>query len=126
MSETAGAHGRRRRQRIMRTCFALALAVVTVLLLLPSDELPKTGVWDKFEHALTFAVLALLGTAAFPERRHAWWLAFGLIGFGAICEILQTWVPGRAVSFADGLANAVGVLVAAAALALFRKRTKPH
>lgn len=126
MSGTAAAHERRRWQRIMRACFALALGVVTVLLLLPSDELPDTGIWDKFEHALTFAVLALLGTAAFPERRHTWWLVFGLIGFGATCEILQTWVPGRSVSFADGLANAVGVLVAAAALALFRKRTKPH
>ena len=116
-----GARGSRLWRLALRTCFGVALVVVAVLLLLPSDDLPSTGIWDKLEHALTFAILGVLEMIALPEQRYAWRLPIGLIGFGAICEVLQTWVPGREVSFADGLANAVGVLTAAALVSLVRR-----
>jgi VanZ family protein len=90
--------------------FAVGLVVVAVLLLLPADELPKTNVWDKLEHAGTFAGLTAIGLLAFPERGRSGWLAFSLIVFGSACEMLQMFVPGREATLRDALANAVGVL----------------
>jgi VanZ family protein len=112
----------RRYQIVLRAAFATALAALAVVLLLPGPDLPNLGLWDKLEHAIAFAVPALLGFLAFPSSRHAWPLAFGLIMFGAVCEVLQTFVPGRSASLVDLLADAVGVGVAGGLAWLARAR----
>jgi VanZ family protein len=104
-------------RRAAQAAFGLALVVLAVVLLLPSQAMPATGLWDKLEHAAAFAVLGLLGRAAFP--RHAWPLALGLIAFGWACEALQVRVPGRTATLGDAVANAVGVLLAMALASAF-------
>lgn len=98
-------------RRLAIAVFGVALFIVAVLLLTPADALPETNVWDKLQHAGTFAGLGFLGFLAFPERRWSWRLVFGLIGFGAMAEVLQNFVPGRSAAFEDAVANAIGVLL---------------
>ncbi len=93
--------------------FWLMLAAVTVLSLLPVDQLPAVvfDLWDKAQHALAFLALTLLGRAAF-ERTHssaAWALPAGLLLHGALIELAQNasgWRQGDAL---DWLADSVGV-----------------
>jgi VanZ family protein len=98
------------RRKLAIGVFVLALIVVCVLLLMPAASLPPTDVWDKLEHAGVFAGLSVLGLIAFPKRTSVGWLAFGLIGFGSVCEIMQS-VSGRYASVEDAIANAIGVLL---------------
>ena len=98
------------RRKLAIGVFVLALIVVAVLLLMPAASLPPTDVWDKLEHAGVFAGLALLGLIAFPKRTSIGWLTVGLIGFGSVCELLQS-VTGRDASVEDAIANAIGVLI---------------
>lgn len=98
--------------RLATGAFCVSVAVTAALLLMPAQDLPETGLWDKLEHAVTFAALTVLGTLAFP-RRNDGPLIVGLITFGAVCEALQRFVPGRTSTVEDAIANAVGVLVAA-------------
>ena len=93
--------------------FSVAVTAVGVSLIIPADELPPTGLWDKLEHALAFAGLMIFGTLAFPQRRHLVPLALSLMVFGAIGEVAQIFVPGRSASFADALADAVGIALVA-------------
>jgi VanZ family protein len=99
--------------RLAVGAFCVGVVVVAALLLMPGEDLPETGLWDKLEHTLAFAALTVLGILAFPKRGDAPLLMVGLITFGTVCEILQRFVPGRESSLADATANAIGVLVAA-------------
>lgn len=107
--------------------FWIGVAGVAALLLTPAETLPHARLWDKLEHVGAFAALALLGVFAFPERRHAWPLAGGLLVLGVCGELLQAWVPGRESSVADGVANALGVsavmLLRALRRRIFRRAT---
>jgi VanZ family protein len=116
------ANARRRAiwRRLPCGAFALGLVVVGILLLLPSQVLPETDIWDKAEHAGIFFGLTAIGLLAFPERERVWWLALGLISFGSTCEILQIFVPGRNAALGDALANALGVLSAVGLCSLLR------
>ena len=104
---------RRRRvqsRRLAAVAFSAAFAITAVLLLLPGDTLPQMPLWDKAEHAATFAMLTILGHSAMERSRHRLLLVAGLIGFGILTEMLQTFVPGRSSEIADAVADAVGVL----------------
>lgn len=84
--------------------FFPALAVV-----LWGELAPGTGLnlWDKLEHFLAYFGLAGLATVALGRR--APWAALGLIVLGGLLEILQGFT-GRDPSFADELANTIGVM----------------
>lgn len=100
---------------IKRSVFWLSLIVVAVLSLLPVDFLPPQtlNVWDKAQHALAFACLALLGLQPYPTR--PWRLALWLLAYGGAIEILQSvtgWRYGDWLDWlADGLGIATGVLL---------------
>lgn len=90
----------------------LALLVVAIGWLALSPRPPavfSTG-WDKGNHLLAFATLAVaasFGSVAAARRRLA--IALWLLGYGALIEVLQHWVPGRSSEFADLVADAVGI-----------------
>lgn len=86
-----------------------ALVVVTLWLsLVPVDQLPtEFHFWDKAQHALGFAALAVLGRMAYPAHLGA--LVFGLVLFGAGIECAQ-WLTGwRQGDWADLLADCIGL-----------------
>ncbi len=72
---------------------------------------------DKIDHFAAFAVLMILGQLAFPARFHVA-LGLGLIGFGALIEVLQA-VPGlnRSPDLLDWLVEVAAVLVVGAVYA---------
>lgn len=101
----------------MPWALALACAVVAITWLATTPNPPRqidTG-WDKSNHLLAFAVLALLadrlvmawggGTGV---RLAAWGL---VLAYGGLIELLQSQIPGRAAEWADLGADAMGVAV---------------
>lgn len=95
---------------LFRFLFVLALLASFWLALMPAPDTVQLVSWqDKIEHALLFAVLALLGLAGWPQRPLA--LAAGLLLFGAAMEWAQSLTGFRVGDPLDWLADAVGLLV---------------
>jgi VanZ family protein len=89
----------------------LALLVVAIGWLALSPRPPtlfSTG-WDKANHLLAFATLAAAASFGWVAARRRVAIAFWLLGYGALIEVLQHWVPGRSSEFADLVADAVGI-----------------
>lgn len=110
-------------------------ALVLVLTLTPSDEMPETPHWellafDTAAHAAVFVVLAAL--SVFSLRRQLQWPAlrrwaysFVLltnIAFGALIEFLQmTMDLGRHGEWSDLLSDSLGVVAGLAGMWLLRR-----
>ena len=94
-------------ERILRWLFAATAAAVLTLSLLPlAPETPSLG-WDKAHHMSAFALLALLGCRAWPGRTLA--LAVGLVAYGGLIEVLQSFTGYRSAEWGDLLADALGL-----------------
>jgi VanZ family protein len=95
--------------RHWRWMFWICLLAVLALSLLPlSPQLPTTG-WDKTNHLLAFCVLAILGNQAYRGRTDM--VLLGLLIYGGLIEILQSFTPDRMAEWADLLADGLGLLV---------------
>lgn len=92
-----------------RVLFVLCALAVLVLSLLPPDAPEVTTGWDKANHLLAFGTLAALGIRAWPAR--PWHLALGLTAYGAAIEILQSLTSFRDPSWADLLADVLGIAI---------------
>jgi len=88
--------------------FACALTVLVIALMPAPQPLIPTG-WDKSNHLLAFAVMAVLGCKAFPQRLDN--MLLGLLAYGALIEILQSFTPTRSGEFVDLLADSFGILL---------------
>ncbi len=110
--------------RAWRGLFAVALVAVFVLSLLPVPEGLMVFHWqDKLEHALAFAGLGVLASAAqFGSRPLQ---AFALLAYGGLIELVQAMTPHRMGDPADWLADAVGIGVAMIALRAWAPRAAP-
>ena len=92
-----------------RGALVLCMAAILALSLAPpSADLPTTG-WDKSNHMLGFAALAVLAHWAWPGRTVLAML--GLLAFGGLIEILQSLTPYRQADFADLVADGAGLLI---------------
>ncbi|HRK10987.1 VanZ family protein [Thauera sp.] len=97
-------------RKTLRLLFVLVLLAVFWMALLPAPEVAKLVSWqDKIEHAVLFAVLALLALAAWPERPVT--IAVGLLLYGAAMELAQSMTAHRFGDPWDWVADAVGLLV---------------
>ena len=99
----------------MKAMFWLSLAVLTVASLVPVTLLPPQAlnVWDKAQHALGFAWLAIWGLVAYPRLTVA--VVAGLIVWGGAIELMQAATGWRYGEWIDWLADAIGVALALAA-----------
>jgi VanZ family protein len=108
-----------------RTCcrwaFAVGLVVVMALALAPPQVPTPTTGWDKANHAMAFAMLALLGFAAYPQR--VWALSAGLLAYGGMIELLQGLTDYRTAEWLDWAADSIGIGLA---LALMLTRPSPR
>jgi VanZ family protein len=90
-----------------------SFVVINVLALSPAHYLPPLEIfnwWDKAQHAIAFAVLAVLAVVAYPEvskRR----MAFLLIVQGVLIEVLQYFSGYRYGDWQDAVSGGVGVLL---------------
>jgi VanZ family protein len=96
------------------------VAAVTVLSLLPSDDLPDVHLSDKIEHTLAYVAMGFW-FGCVVVRRDLLWLGLALLAFGGLIELLQGWMAlGRQADikdlWADGLGVAVGLVLAVSPL----------
>ena len=91
---------------LLRAAFWLAAIGVVAISITPGTALPPVPMWDKLQHFLAYAVLALLGWGGYRQRPVQ--VALGLILLGGALELAQIAVPGPSASGIDGLANAIG------------------
>ena len=82
--------------------------------------------WDKLLHLITYCIFALLGYQVARKNRDYLYLCLGIIAYGGLMEIGQSFIPGRVMSLPDLLANALGVALGAiiAKRLLCRKTTR--
>ena len=95
-----------------------AAAVLILSLMPPAPYMPTTG-WDKTNHVLGFSVLAVLGCRAYPARVAM--TLFGLLLYGGLIEVLQSFTPDRYAEWEDVIADGIGIL-AGYGIAVFLKR----
>lgn len=99
--------------------FGACLLGALVLALMPAGiPMPSTG-WDKSNHLLCFAVLALLGCRAYAGRETA--VLLGLLFYGGAIEVLQSFTSYRSAEWRDLLADAAGLALGLGLRALGRK-----
>ena len=70
------------------------------------------GDWDKTGHLLAYFVFALLGYRVVPSPRHYLYLCLGIVIYGGLIEVAQSFTPNRTMSIYDLVANTVGVAFA--------------
>jgi len=94
-------------ERVLRWLFAATAVIVMVLSLAPLEpDAPSLG-WDKANHMAAFTLLALLGCRAYPS--HTVFVLAGLLVYGGLIEILQSFTGYRRAEWADLLADALGL-----------------
>lgn len=94
-------------ERVLRWLFAATAVVVMVLSLSPLEpDAPSLG-WDKANHMAAFTLLALLGCRAYPS--HTGIVLAGLLAYGGLIEVLQSFTGYRSAEWADLLADALGL-----------------
>ncbi len=104
-------------RKLAKTAFFIGLVAVIALSLLPQETLPETGLWDKWNHTLAYAVLALSGGIGFKGWRSLLVLGLGVVVLGGGLELAQSVIPDRDGSVTDALANFVGVAIGSVATA---------
>ena len=99
-------------QRAAMAVWLFSVASVCYLSLLPAIELPvKFWNADKVYHLIGYGWLGFLPLFAFARGGTARNAAYLMIPLGALLEWGQSFVPGRASSMMDAVANAVGVFL---------------
>lgn len=66
---------------------------------------------DKLLHGITFILLYMIGSRAFPKPTTRVMLFSGLLGYGVAIELLQGLTGYRSMEFLDALADLVGLVV---------------
>ncbi|MGZ3378509.1 MAG: VanZ family protein [Phenylobacterium sp.] len=101
--------------------YALACTILLYLTLAPGQDVPGVGlVWDKAEHALSWAVLTGAGLLLSTRRR--WSIGLFAFLFGAIIEVLQATMGwGRDGNWQDLAADTVGIAMAYAVWLVWRR-----
>lgn len=95
--------------RIARSALYAAVIAITILALIPAQEVPASTGWDKTDHWLGFFTLSLLAAHAYP--RLSFWprLVPLLIAYGIAIEIAQWFTPDRQADWHDVVADSIGV-----------------
>lgn len=95
------------RLSIWTWAFVVCAVAVLVLALMPAPPSVITTGWDKSNHLLAFGAMTWLGCKAFPQRIAP--LLLGLLAYGVLIEILQSFTPNRSAEWVDLLADCFGI-----------------
>lgn len=98
--------------RWWQAAFWLLWCCATLVMVLPSSELPTVDMSDKTEHLLAFFALMVLVSLAYRDRVVLPVLAALLVAYGVAIECIQFFIPSRSFSVLDMVADAAGVLPA--------------
>lgn len=106
-------------RRVRLGLYALATAILFVLCVLPSKDLPDPGTGDRFEHTAAWLVLTVTGYVLAPRRVLA--IPAFALAYGVLIEILQGAIgTGRHSDPLDFAADAAGVALGVAGFLTFR------
>ncbi len=108
-----------------RLLLALALFVITWLMLSPAVGQGGVPINDKVAHTLAFGLLALLAHAGWSHRDFDWRFWLPLLTYGVTIECIQYFIPSRSFSLGDIAADALGIGLYAALMPLLLARLKP-
>lgn len=89
----------------------MVMMLVTWQALTPRPPDQPDLINDKLLHALVFLFLAAISDHAFSQTRFGLKKIALLLGYGALIEILQHFIPTRDFSLLDLLANGIGLLI---------------
>lgn len=96
-------------ERVARVAFWLAAVAVLYFALAPvRDADPLTG-WDKANHLLAFATLAICGLLGWNRRGRT--VLAGLLLYGVAIELLQLATPDHRFDLRDVAADAAGLVL---------------
>lgn len=104
----------------LRASFGAVLVLATWIALRPITAEEWFSGQDKWLHLAAYASFYLWGGASFPDAR--WRLPAALLAHGVAIELLQALTPYRTMSFADVVANALGLALGAVLLPMARRR----
>jgi VanZ family protein len=94
---------------VARPVFWAAAVVILYFALAPvRPHEPLTG-WDKANHVVAFAALAVSGLLGWGTRARA--VVLGLVGYGIAIELLQLATPDHRFDLHDLAADALGIAV---------------
>jgi len=107
-------------QSSIRVSFGVLVAAVFVACMIPVPEALTVFSWqDKLEHVLSFLCLAVLGMIGWPRRVGQ--LTTGLVLYGGLIEVAQSFTSWRSGDVLDWLADSVGVMLGLAAIVALRR-----
>jgi VanZ family protein len=109
----------------MRWVFTAYTALIVVVSLYPSERAPLQGV-DKGAHFAAYALLTLLGLAAFSSGAGKVLAVLFALCLGPMLEIVQGFIATRNTSLADEMANLTGALVGVAVYLLVSRFRSGH
>jgi VanZ family protein len=112
------------RTRLWRWALLLLAGLVTVLALVPAPPRQMDLGWDKLNHVVAFAALALCAVFGWRGSPGAAQLAvlLALLAFGGAIELLQLQVPNRSGEWTDLGADAIGIGLGALFAGLWLRR----
>lgn len=97
----------------------MLIAAMLIVCLMPASSLPQTGVSDKFEHSIAYAVLSLWFAGLYPRSRYVV-IALGLFAMGVAIEWAQGAMHvGRQSDYHDVIANTLGIVAGLVLAALW-------
>lgn len=113
--------------RPWRWLLTLLIVVVGALALTPAPAVELGLGWDKMNHLLAFASLALCALLGYrAPRALQLGLLAALLAYGGLIEVLQQFVPTRSAEWADLLADAIGIGIGTLVSALLLHACRGH
>ena len=95
--------------RVLFVAYAILIALVS---LMPMNS-TNIGSSDKLFHFVFYAVFSVLGFRAATESKQYLYVCIGIVAYGGMMEVAQSFMPGRMMSAYDFLANTLGVIIGA-------------
>jgi VanZ family protein len=108
-------------QTVFRVLLAMLLVVITYLSFTSRPYRILEDFWDKSNHLVAFATLALALDFSFPRSGYGLVKILPLFGYGLLIELVQSRLAYRYFELADLLADCVGLLIYGVSLPVLRK-----
>jgi VanZ family protein len=111
--------------RVLRLVWGGCVLAVIIGSLLPGNSIPiqaleRLHINDKVQHALAYAVLALLPVLHEQRRNSVALLLLIAVAMGILLEFGQLYSPGRSFDTHDMLADVAGIIIGATTGLLLR------
>ncbi|MBP3888453.1 MAG: VanZ family protein [Cellulosilyticum sp.] len=96
----------------------ISVILVLVGILMPGDDVPSVGIphLDKVVHCGMFGCVTVCYYwdyyKVYKKVPYLWLTIVSVVLFGALTEIMQTYVPGRSCDYRDLIADTTGIMLA--------------